>query len=255
MLDFRFIFRILKRVKYKKVSFTKNGASAFGKLFVVIALAGTFLVGLVGVVYMSLQGQEIKVPDIVGKDFAASEDELAALGLRIKKRADRFSSEKPNTILEQLPKAGETVKTGQMILVVRSKANPEGEEEPVMIKKNDDEDDSETIEELISDKPKKSNKSNSNASSNKKKSSTTRDVISNKSDNNSNDNSSDDDNSNKKESNSNDNSSKGNKNSATNSNKAANPTNTNKQNPAVVKPTPSKTPSGGDARPRKTPQP
>ncbi|CAN5734039.1 hypothetical protein BH24ACI2_BH24ACI2_10970 [soil metagenome] len=235
------------------MSFTKNGASAFGKLFVVIALTGTFLVGLVGVVYMSLQGEEIKVPDIVGKDFAASEDELAALGLRIKKRADRFSSEKPNTILEQLPKAGETVKTGQMILVVRSQASPDGEEEPVTIKKNEDEDDSEKIEELISDRPKKITKTNSN--SNKKKTSTTRDVISNKSDNNSNDNSSDDDNSNKKESNANDNSSKGNKNSATNSNKPVNPTNSNKQNPAVVKPTPSKTPSGGDARPGKKPQP
>ena len=229
------------------MSIVKKGASAFGKLIIVIALAGTFLVGLVGVVYMSLQGEEIKVPDIVGKDFTASEDELAALGLRIKKRADRFSNEKPNTILEQLPKAGETVKTGQMILVVRSKSNPEGDETPATIKKNDDENDSEKIEELISDKPKKTTKTNSN--SNKKKTSTTRDVLSSKSDN-SNDNSSDNSNSNKKTSDSNDNSSKGNKNSS--------PPPGNKsttKDTETDKPKPNKTPNSGDARPRKTPQP
>ena len=132
------------------MGFVKKGASAFGKLIIVIALAGTFIVGLVGVVYMSLQGQEMKVPEITGKDFVESEKELAGMGLRIKKRADRFSTEKPNTVLEQLPKAGDTVKTGQMILVVTSKTNPEGNEAPTTIKKNVDVDDSEKIEELIS---------------------------------------------------------------------------------------------------------
>jgi hypothetical protein len=89
------------------VSLLKSGFSAIGKLFIVVmTLAATFLVGMGGVVYMSLQGDEIKVPEIVGKDFVESERELAALGLKIKKRADRFSTEKQNTILEQLPKAG-----------------------------------------------------------------------------------------------------------------------------------------------------
>jgi beta-lactam-binding protein with PASTA domain len=87
------------------MSFIKKGTSALGKLLVVIVLAATFAVGLVSVVYMSLQGDEIKVPEIVGKDLAASEKELADLGLKIKRRADRYSNEKPNTILEQLPKA------------------------------------------------------------------------------------------------------------------------------------------------------
>ena len=190
---------------------------------------------------MSLQGEEMKVPEIIGKDLGESEKELAALGLKLKKRADRFSKEKPNTILEQLPKAGDTVKTGQMILVVTSKLNPDGEEEPATIKKNSEEDDSEKIEELISDKPKKINK-NTNTNS-KKKSSTTRDVLSNKSNGNSADNS----NSNKKSSDTNNNSSdKGNKNSTTN------PTDTNKKPNETAKP--GKTP-GGDVRPRKTPQP
>lgn len=194
---------------------------------------------------MSLQGEEMKVPEIVGKDLGESEKELAALGLKIKKRADRFSKEKPNTILEQLPKAGDTVKTGQMILVVTSKLNPDGEEEPATIKKNTDEDDSEKIEELISDKPKKTTNKNTNTNA-KKKSATTRDVLSNKANGNSADNS----NSNKSSDSNNNSSDKGNKNSSTN------PTDTNKSNPKKPGDTakPSKTPSG-DVRPRKTPQP
>jgi beta-lactam-binding protein with PASTA domain len=200
-------------------------------------LAAAFLVGMVSVVYMSLQGNEIKVPEIVGRDFNEIEKELTELGLRVKRRADRFSEEKPNTILEQLPKPGDTVKTGQMILVVTSKANPEGDEPPVTIKKTTEAEETEKIEELISDKPKK--KTNSATNTNKKKSSTTRDVLSNNS-------------------NSNSNSSDGNSNSS-NSNKQTTPTNkstnsTDTKKPTeTTKPTTAKTPNGGDTRQRKTP--
>src|SRR6185503_17979636 len=110
------------------MGFFKKSTSAIGKLVLVILLAGAFLVGMAGVVVLSLQGNVIKVPEIVGKNFNDSEKELTDLGLRIKKRADRYSQEAPGTILEQLPKPGETVKTGQMILVVTSKPNPEGGE-------------------------------------------------------------------------------------------------------------------------------
>ena len=233
------------------MSFIKQGASAFGKLIIVALLAGTFLAGAAGAVYLSLQGEELKVPEIVGKDFVESEKELAALGLRIKRRADRFSTEKPNTILEQLPKPGDTVKTGQMILVVVGKTNPEGDEAPVTLEKSSEveEDDSEKIEELISDKPKKSNKVNQNTTNtNKKKVSTTRDVIKEKTNSDSNS-----DNTNKSNSNSSDNSSgdKTNKNASTNpSSKPPSPANSNKSNP-----TSDKIKSGDDARPRKTPKP
>jgi beta-lactam-binding protein with PASTA domain len=218
------------------VSFIKKSTSALGKLFVVVLLAAAFLVGMVSVVYMSLQGNEIKVPEIVGKDFNESEKELTDLGLRIKRRADRFSEEKPNTILEQLPRPGDTVKTGQMILVVTSKANPEGEEVPATIKKTTEQDDSEKIEELISDKPKK--KTNANANANKKKTST-RDVLSNNS------------NSNSNSSNGNSSSTDTNK-STTPANKSTNSTDTKKP-VEPTKPATSKTPNGGDTRQRKTP--
>src|SRR5438876_736889 len=105
-----------------------SGFSAIGRLAAVGLLALAFLFGLAGVVYMSLQGKEVQVPNITGKDFSDSENELAQLGLKIKKRADRFSPEKPNTVIEQLPKPGETVKTGQMIMVVTSKSSGTADE-------------------------------------------------------------------------------------------------------------------------------
>jgi len=150
--------------------------------------------GLAGVVYMSLQGSEIKVPDITGKDFRESEQELASLGLKIKKRADRASAEKPNTVIEQLPKPGDTVKTGQMILVVTSKPG-EGDELPTSLKKGIEEDDTDKIEELITDKPKKPKNTNTN----RKKADTTRDVNADSSNSASNSNSNSSDQGNKKE--------------------------------------------------------
>mgnify|MGYP001301553301 CR=1 FL=1 len=162
----------------------KTGVSAIGKLAIVGALLMAFLVGMAGVVYMSLSGSEIAVPEITGKDFVESEKELASLGLKIKRRAERASSEKINTVLEQLPKAGETVKTGQLIFVVVSKAGIEGEETPKSLIKDIESDDTKKIADMISDKPKKA-KSNSNSNA-KKKAETTRDVIANDSNSNSN---------------------------------------------------------------------
>ena len=213
-----------------------------GKLLIVACLAAAFLLGMGFVVYRSLQGTEITVPEIVGKNYTDSEKELEGLGLRIKKRADRYSEEAPNTVLEQLPKPGDTVKTGQLILVITSKPNPEGDEKPTTLKKGNtsvEEDDTEKIEELISDKPKK--KSNSNTNTNKKKASTSRDVIK--------DNSNSDTNSSTGNKNSSDpnNSTKDNKNGSTPPAKTPNPTGT-------PKPTTNKTPAtSGDTRPRRNP--
>ncbi|MGD9561004.1 MAG: PASTA domain-containing protein [Pyrinomonadaceae bacterium] len=152
----------------------KTLATGLGRLVVAAVLLAAFLGAMAGVVYMSLSGEEITVPEITGKDFFESQKELAALGLKIKKRADRPSTEMINTILEQRPRAGETVKTGQLIFVVVSKAGVEAEEPPKSLIKDLETDDSKTIEDMISDKPKKSKKSSN--SNSKKKADTSRDV-------------------------------------------------------------------------------
>ncbi|MBV9242328.1 MAG: PASTA domain-containing protein [Acidobacteria bacterium] len=155
------------------MSIAKTGISAVGKLVALGVLALAFFSGLAGVVYMSLQGREVQVPDITGKDLGEADKELALLGLKIKKRADRSSQEKPGTVIEELPKPGETVKTGQMILVVTSRGPENGTPPPPATVKSGDQDDSDKIEEMISDKPKKKN---ANANTGKKKPDTTRDV-------------------------------------------------------------------------------
>lgn len=156
------------------MSILQTGLSAVGKLVLVAVLLGVFLASMVAVVSMSLHGEEIKVPAIVGKDFVESEKELAALGLKIKKRADRPSTEKMNTVLEQLPKAGDTVKSGQLILVVVSRQQLEGEEAPKSLIEDIEDDDTEKIEEMISDKPKRTR---TDEKKDTKKADTTRDVI------------------------------------------------------------------------------
>jgi hypothetical protein len=199
------------------VSFARSGLSAIGRLAAIALLAAAFLFGLAGVVYMSLQGSEVQVPEITGKDLSEGERELAALGLKIKKRADRASAEAPNTVIEQLPKPGETLKTGQTIFVVTSKGPGEGGVDKNPIKNGIDEDDTEKIEEMIDDKPKKPK---ANANTNRKKADTTRDVNGAPPDANSNSNSSNS-NSNRKESNNN--SSEKNKNTQTTGPKPPNP--------------------------------
>lgn len=223
------------------MSFIRSSISALGKLFFIGLLAVAFLVGMAGVVYKSLQGDEIKVPEIVGRNFSESETELASLGLKIKRRADRYSTEPPNTVLEQLPRPGETVKTGQMILVVTSKQNADSGEAPTTLNKNTNEqDDTEKIEEMISDKPKKPK---ANANVNKKK---TRDVLSNTTTSDSNSDSNSSEGNSNKTSGSNDNSS-----DKTNKGQTTPPAN---KQPAGGGKANTK-PSGGDVRPRTTPKP
>jgi beta-lactam-binding protein with PASTA domain len=227
------------------VSFIKTGFSAIGKLFIVMALAGAFLVGLFGVVYLSLRGEEIQVPEIVGKNREEAEKELTSLGLKMKKRADRYSQEKPNTILEQSPKAGTTAKTGQQILVVVSQVNPESTEAPATVEKDDE--DSATTE-PGTDKPQKTKNTNANI---KKPTQTSRDVNSNKAANkNSNANVSAGEGSNSAKSNSSA-SPTSPANKATTTTPPANKSTTTPAN--TPKPAATKTPTSGDTRSRKVP--
>ncbi|MBX3283449.1 MAG: PASTA domain-containing protein [Acidobacteria bacterium] len=133
-------------------------------LAVVVAV---FFLSMAGVVYMSLQGTEVKVPELVGKNVGESEKELASLGLKVKKRAERVSAEPIDSVIEQLPKPGETVKTGQVIYVVTSKGGGAPTDVPATV--NSDKDDSKKIEEMITDQPKKKTTA-------KKKADTTRDL-------------------------------------------------------------------------------
>jgi hypothetical protein len=110
------------------VSLTTRILSVFRSIAIVIAIALVFLFGVATTVYLSLRSPEVKVPDVVGKDRFEAEKILADADLKFRVRATRPSNEaKPDTVLFQLPRPGEVVKTGQTVAMDVSRAAKEGE--------------------------------------------------------------------------------------------------------------------------------
>jgi beta-lactam-binding protein with PASTA domain len=99
----------------------------------VIAIAIVFVFGLATTVYLSLRSPEVTVPDVVGKDRLAAERVLGDAGLNFRVRATRPSSQvEVNTVLFQVPHAGEVVKTGQTVAMDISRSAKEGESSEVV---------------------------------------------------------------------------------------------------------------------------
>jgi len=110
------------------VSFIKQALTALKRIFIVIGIAAAFTLGLLGAIYLSLRSSETRVPDIIGKDRTSAEDTISSAGLNFRVRAIRPTSEaQPNTVLIQLPHAGEIVKVGQTVAVDISRPTKEGE--------------------------------------------------------------------------------------------------------------------------------
>ncbi len=102
--------------------------SIFRSVAIVIAIGVVFLFGVATTVYLSLRSPEVKVPDVVGKDRFEAERILGEADLKFRVRASRPSNEaKPDTVLFQLPRAGEVVKTGQTVAMDISRPTKEGE--------------------------------------------------------------------------------------------------------------------------------
>jgi len=110
------------------VSLATRALSALRRIGIVIAIAIAFLFGLATTVYLSLRSSEVTVPDVVGKDRLDAEHVLGNASLNFRVRATRPSSQlKPNTVLFQLPRAGEVVKAGQTVAMDISRTAKEGE--------------------------------------------------------------------------------------------------------------------------------
>src|ERR1051325_6097630 len=98
------------------------------RVVIVIGNAIAFSLGLLGAIYLSLRSSETRVPDIVGKDRNAAETTISEAEVNFRVRATRATSEaKPDTVLIQLPRAGEVVKVGQTVAVDISRPTKEGE--------------------------------------------------------------------------------------------------------------------------------
>jgi beta-lactam-binding protein with PASTA domain len=110
--------------------------SALRRLGIVIAIAVVFLFGLATTVYLSLRSPEVKVPDVVGKDRFEAEHILGGAGLNYRVRATRPSNQlKADTVLFQVPHAGEVVKAGQTVAMDISRAAKEGEASEAVVEK------------------------------------------------------------------------------------------------------------------------
>jgi hypothetical protein len=118
----------LRRGGFKTVGFGRGAMSVLRKVGIVLSVIIFFFFGLLGTVYLSLRTPEVKVPDIVGKDRYASEKALENAGLKIRVRGTTPSvDQKPDTVLNQVPEAGQVVKSGIEVAVQVSRAPKEGE--------------------------------------------------------------------------------------------------------------------------------
>jgi PASTA domain len=136
------------------VSVVARIVSIFRSIAIVIAIAVVFLFGVATTVYLSLRSPEVKVPDVVGKDRFEAEKILADADLKFRVRATRPSNQaKPDTVLFQLPRPGEVVKTGQTVAMDISRAAKEGE----------------TPENVTPDEPSENRNTNSAANTNENK--------------------------------------------------------------------------------------
>jgi hypothetical protein len=136
------------------VSLGARIVSVFRSIGIVIAIAVVFLFGVATTVYLSLRSPEVKVPDVVGKDRFEAEKILAEADLKFRVRATRPSTEaKPDTVLFQLPRPGEVVKTGQTVAMDISRAAKEGE----------------TPETVIPEEPAENRNTNTSSNSNENK--------------------------------------------------------------------------------------
>jgi hypothetical protein len=110
------------------VSLASNALSVLQRIGLIILIGLAFLFGLSATVYLSLRSPEVTVPNVVGQDRFEAEQTLEKAGLNFRVRATRPSNQvKADTVLFQLPRAGEVVKTGQTVAMDISRTAKEGE--------------------------------------------------------------------------------------------------------------------------------
>ena len=127
--------------------------SVFRSIAIVIAIALVFLFGVATTVYLSLRSPEVKVPDVVGKNRFEAEQILADADLKFRVRATRPSNEvQRDTVMFQLPRAGEVVKAGQTVAMDISRETKAGE----------------SSEKVTPDEPAENRNTNSSANTNEK---------------------------------------------------------------------------------------
>lgn len=220
------------------MGFGRRALAALGKVGIVLAVLVAFVFGMLGTVYLSLRTAEVKVPDVLGKDRLTAETMLDDAGLKIRVRGSRASAEMPDTILSQLPEAGQIVKAGIPVAVEISRAPKEGEsvqsstQQPAQESEKPAQNANANQSSTTTNQNQNQNKAQKNKNTNKN----ANNKNANKNANNSNANRND--NANRNASNQNTNANNGNRNANTtpNANRTTNDSNTNKRAPVNTPP-------------------
>lgn len=157
--------------------------SALRRLSIAILIAIVFLFGLATTVYLSLRSPEVTVPDVLGKDRFQAEQILGDAGLNFRVRATRPSSElKADTVLFQLPRPGEVVKTGQTVAMDISRTTKEGEASQVVApaKAEEKQENKNTTDNTAANENKAKRNKNTNKNANENSNSSNRNANSNR---------------------------------------------------------------------------
>ncbi|HEY0727527.1 MAG TPA: PASTA domain-containing protein, partial [Pyrinomonadaceae bacterium] len=149
------------------MSLVARASSIFRSIAIVIAIAVVFLFGVATTVYLSLRSPEVKVPDVVGKDRYEAEKILAEADLKFRVRATRPSNQtQPDTVVFQLPRAGEVVKTGQTVAMDVSRPTKEGESPETVTPEENTNENRNTNSSSNDNKPKRPKPKNTNENAN-----------------------------------------------------------------------------------------
>ncbi|HXD29483.1 MAG TPA: PASTA domain-containing protein [Pyrinomonadaceae bacterium] len=141
--------------------------SVFRKLLTVVGIGVLFLLGMVTTVYLSLRSPVVNVPNIVGKDRNVAETELQAAGLNFRVRAARPSRQvKADTVMFQLPPAGQSVKAGQTVAVDIARVPKEGEASETVVSADNSNSSTSDNSNTNSNENKPKRKPNANANAN-----------------------------------------------------------------------------------------
>lgn len=109
-------------------------ARVLKELIKLVALVFIFLFSTSTMIYLAMREPATAVPNLLGKQLREAELETQRVGLKLEIKNKVFDDRSPeNTVVEQWPRAGMTIKKGQSLRVnmsmgprVARAANPEG---------------------------------------------------------------------------------------------------------------------------------
>ena len=148
------------------MSFGARLLSVFRRISIVIAIAIAFVFGVGSTVYLSLRSPEVTVPDVTGKDRFEAEKILSEADLNFRIRASRPTNQaKPDTVVFQLPRPGEVVKTGQTVALDISRPAKQGET-PETVKPTEESENRNINASANENRPKRNKNKNANENAN-----------------------------------------------------------------------------------------